>query len=246
LPAAGAREGIVELKRGGEEASMSSLRNAVRRRAHKERSQPQNRARFGLLEKHKDYVLRAKDFHRKEDSIRRLREKAAFRNPDEFYYKMINSKTVDGIHRPKIGGKEYTEEELQLMKTQDFGYLMSKWQAEKKKVERLQSSFIPLHVGQSSSKHIHFAEDREQAKELRPAVVKDMPEDPLRAPRVSKGVKRELKERSERAEKLRELAMTMSLQKQLTTKGRKRKLRPDEISTPTDKPVYKWRQERKT
>lgn len=29
----------------------------------------------------------------------KLKEKAAFRNPDEFYFKMINSKTVGGVHK---------------------------------------------------------------------------------------------------------------------------------------------------
>jgi hypothetical protein len=33
--------------------------------------------------------------------LQKLKEKAAFRNPDEFYFKMINSRTVGGIHRPK-------------------------------------------------------------------------------------------------------------------------------------------------
>jgi U3 small nucleolar RNA-associated protein 11 len=71
---------------------MSSLRNAVKRRTHKERSQPAERKRLGLLEKHKDYTQRAQDFNKKEKTIQVFREKAAFKNPDEFYFKMINNK----------------------------------------------------------------------------------------------------------------------------------------------------------
>jgi U3 small nucleolar RNA-associated protein 11 len=72
---------------------MSSLRNAVQRRNHKERGQPHYRQKYGLLEKHKDYALRSKDYHSKQERLKALREKAYFRNPDEFYFKMINSKT---------------------------------------------------------------------------------------------------------------------------------------------------------
>ncbi|KAK4558748.1 hypothetical protein RGQ29_008143 [Quercus rubra] len=78
---------------------MSSLRNVVNRRAHKERAQPHARKKFGLLEKHKDYVERAQAFHKKEDTLRKLKEKVAFRNPDEFHFKMIKTRTVDGVHK---------------------------------------------------------------------------------------------------------------------------------------------------
>ncbi|CAM6101269.1 unnamed protein product [Calypogeia fissa] len=46
--------------------------NKVETRTNKERSQPSDGNRLGLLEKHKDYVLRAKDFHKKEKSIQRM------------------------------------------------------------------------------------------------------------------------------------------------------------------------------
>lgn len=72
---------------------MSSLRNAIRRRIHKERSQPKAREKVGFLEKRKDYKVRAEDYHRKEKAIKTLRTKAAFRNPDEFYFKMNSTKT---------------------------------------------------------------------------------------------------------------------------------------------------------
>lgn len=38
-----------------------------------ERPQPLKRTHLGLLEKHKDYALRAKDFHSKEDRIVKLK-----------------------------------------------------------------------------------------------------------------------------------------------------------------------------
>ena len=50
----------------------SSLRNSLHRRNHKERSQLSHRQRVGILEKHKDYVLRARDYHSKQDRIKRL------------------------------------------------------------------------------------------------------------------------------------------------------------------------------
>lgn len=74
----------------------SSLRNALHRRNHKERGQLVNRSRLGLLEKKKDYVQRARDYHSKQDRIHRLQEKAATRNKDEFYFSMVNSKTKVG------------------------------------------------------------------------------------------------------------------------------------------------------
>lgn len=75
-------------------ASQGALRHVIRRREHRERAQPAARAsRFGLLEKKKDYKLRANDYHRKEDAIRTLKEKAAFKNQDEFYMNMNKSQT---------------------------------------------------------------------------------------------------------------------------------------------------------
>ena len=71
----------------------SSLRNSIHRRNHKERSQLANRAKLGLLEKHADYVKRARDYHSKQDRLTRLKQKAAERNKDEFYFSMSKEKT---------------------------------------------------------------------------------------------------------------------------------------------------------
>eukprot|EP00250_Pteridium_aquilinum_P006145 c16119_g1_i1 orf=236-934(+) len=231
---------------------MSSLRNAVRRREHKERSQPSVRQKYGLLEKHKDYVLRARDFHRKEDAIKKLKEKAATRNPDEFYFKMINSKTIDGVHRPQTTDQKYTQEELLLMKTQDIGYVLCKAQSEQKKVERLQAA---LHSFDQApvNKHMYFAENGEAAREMRPLVMSEQPQGhgvgtklPKRIKKLRDGAYKELQERTERAAKLRSMVMVMGMQKELMGKGRKRKLNSSEdLSTSEAAPVYKWHKERK-
>ncbi|KAL3533649.1 hypothetical protein ACH5RR_007170 [Cinchona calisaya] len=58
------------------------------------------------------------------------KEKAAFQNPDGFYFKMINIKTVDGVHKPENEAYKYSPEELLLRKTQDMGYVLQKVQSE--------------------------------------------------------------------------------------------------------------------
>ncbi|KAJ6426083.1 hypothetical protein OIU84_026629 [Salix udensis] len=213
---------------------MSSLRNAIPRKAHKERAQPQARKRFGLLEKHKDYVARATAFHKKEETLRRLKEKAASRNPDEFYFGMIKSKTVDGVHRPQ-------------RKILDISF--KKHKLRKKKIEKLTATLHSLD-GRPSSKHVYFAEDREEAKEIRSRssenkMASTSVDIPDYIKRKIASSYRELEARKNRANQLEKIHMDMALQKELQKKGRKRKLREDEIVCPTTKPVFKWRSERK-
>ncbi|XP_057960550.1 probable U3 small nucleolar RNA-associated protein 11 isoform X2 [Malania oleifera] len=237
---------------------MSSLRNAIKRRAYKERSQPESRKKFGLLEKHKDYVVRAKAFHKKEEALMRLKEKAAFRNPDAFYFKMIKTRTVGGVHRPAEANK-YTPEELMLMKTQDIGYVLQKVQSEKKKIEKLTAMLHSLD-NQPSNRHVYFAEDRDGAREIQsrssksrnlptseylPNHIKRKTTASYRELEARKNRANELEARKNRANELEKLYMDMALQKEHQKRGRKRKLCEDEIVCPTSKPVYKWRPERK-
>lgn len=65
----------------------------MHRRNHKERGQLSHRTRLGILEKHKDYVLRAKDYNSKKERIKKLKQKASERNRDEFYFGMVGKKT---------------------------------------------------------------------------------------------------------------------------------------------------------
>ncbi|KAI1771120.1 U3 small nucleolar RNA-associated protein 11 [Hypoxylon cercidicola] len=131
---------------------MSSIRNTVQRRVHKERSQPQERQRLGLLEKHKDYSLRAKDFNKKKAQLRALRQKAADRNEDEFYFGMMSRKgpgsslaqgrrwtgTVDGDR----GNRALDVDAVRLLKTQDVGYIRTVRNVALKEVKALEERVL--------------------------------------------------------------------------------------------------------
>mmetsp|Transcript_3255 Transcript_3255/g.7617 ORF Transcript_3255/g.7617 Transcript_3255/m.7617 type:complete len:265 (-) Transcript_3255:197-991(-) len=144
---------------------MSSLRNLIRRRLHKERAQPKDREkRYGLLEKKKDYKLRAIDYHRKKDTIHKLRKKAAFRNPDEFYFKMNSSKTEEGVHIIKKRIRRDAVE-IKSANTQDLSYLQMKHQQEAKKIDELRGNLHMLEGGLETGekgKHTIFVDKPEK------------------------------------------------------------------------------------
>ena len=100
------------------------MRNAVARRPHRERAQPEARSKWGLLEKHKDYSLRAQDYNTKKKKLSQLTAKVRDRHPDEFAYGMLSkSSSKQGKHGR--GGDENTLSHgaVKLLKTQDAGYL---------------------------------------------------------------------------------------------------------------------------
>ncbi|KAI1762138.1 U3 small nucleolar RNA-associated protein 11 [Hypoxylon sp. FL1150] len=131
---------------------MSSIRNALQRRVHKERSQPHERRRLGLLEKHKDYSLRAKDFNKKKAQLRSLRAKAADRNEDEFYFGMMSRRgpghslaqgkrwtgTIDGDR----GNRAMDVDVVRLLKTQDVGYVRTVRNVAQKEVRALEERIL--------------------------------------------------------------------------------------------------------
>ncbi|KAH9950901.1 small-subunit processome [Amylocystis lapponica] len=125
---------------------MSSLRNSLHRRNHKERSQLAHRSRLGILEKHKDYVLRARDYHAKRDKITRLRQKAAERNKDEFYFGMTREKTryAGGVHVQDRGNSALPVDIVKVLKTQDENYLRTMRTAGLKKIDRLKNQLSAL------------------------------------------------------------------------------------------------------
>ncbi|KAJ6251219.1 u3 small nucleolar RNA-associated protein [Anaeramoeba flamelloides] len=106
-------------------------------RTHKERSQPQSGKKLGFLEKKKDYLKRSRDHWNKEKKLRKLKNEATFRNPEEFYFGMENKVTKDGKH--VTVKKHLTEEEKKLVATRRISYINLKITHEQKKIERLRS-----------------------------------------------------------------------------------------------------------
>lgn len=115
------------------------------RKEHRERSQPHNRRKLGLLEKGKDWKQRREDFHSKEKRLKALAVRARERNPDEFYFGMVNARTKDGVHQqPRASSRVYTEDELKLMRTQDVNYMHMRRGQELKTIEKLKGALHGL------------------------------------------------------------------------------------------------------
>ncbi|GJJ09774.1 hypothetical protein Clacol_003998 [Clathrus columnatus] len=168
---------------------MSSLRNSLHRRNHKERSQLGHRSRLGILEKHSDYVKRARDFHSKQERIKRLKEKAAERNKDEFYFGMIKSRTQGGVHTTDRGNAVLPLDFVKILKTQDENYVRAVRQTNLKKIDKLKAELTtwadlthPGHLGDDGEDDL----DEEENEILREAGILAAP--PRKAKREPKHV----------------------------------------------------------
>ncbi|RXW22578.1 hypothetical protein EST38_g3295 [Candolleomyces aberdarensis] len=122
----------------------SSLKNSLHRRNHKERSQLAHRAKLGFLEKHKDYVLRARDYHSKQDRLTRLRQKAAEKNKDEFYFSMNGEKTRGGVHTKDRGNVALPTDYVKLLKTQDENYVRTMRMSNLKKIDKIKKKLTEM------------------------------------------------------------------------------------------------------
>lgn len=152
---------------------MSSLRNAVKRITHKERRQPQHREHLGILQKKKDYRVRATVYHRQQDRIHRAQEAANLRNPDEFYFGMHNAQINDnGKHRKTMQARQAELDmgtaTIRIMKQQDVAHIRLQRQQELKKIAKLRESlhFVGIQEEEGTNKATHtiFVETEEEAR----------------------------------------------------------------------------------
>ncbi|RDW90055.1 rRNA-processing protein UTP11 [Aspergillus mulundensis] len=143
---------------------MSSMRNAVQRRNHRERGQLKGREKWGILEKHKDYSLRAKDYNAKKQKIKRLEEKVRDRNPDEFAFGMMSShSSAKGKHgtgmRDSATAQGLSHDAIKLLKTQDAGYLRTVGERVRRQMEKVKEE---LRVQESFGEALGDKQDRDE------------------------------------------------------------------------------------
>ncbi|XP_054251358.1 probable U3 small nucleolar RNA-associated protein 11 [Indicator indicator] len=250
----------------------SAFRKAAKsgQRPHRERAQPASRKKLGLLEKKKDYRLRARDYHKKQNALRALQKKALDKNPDEFYFKMIRSQLQDGVHVVKQPKDEVTPEQMKLMRTQDIKYVETKRVAEAKKIERLKSELHLLDAeGKSPNKHLFFLDSRKEVQEFDIAAHLDtVPElvgrvynrptiatlqkqtlkgatDPVHLKKLAQQRKNQynlLKQRIEREKAMFVVAQKIQTRKDLLDKTHKVKVKKETANSPA---IYKFKFQRK-
>ncbi|KAF7506271.1 hypothetical protein GJ744_012079 [Endocarpon pusillum] len=140
---------------------MSSMRNAVARRPHKERSQPKAREKWGILEKHKDYSLRARDYNLKKQKLAILSQKARNRNEDEFAFGMLSAnKAQAGKHgRGDTQANRLSHDAVKLLKSQDAGYLRIVAGRGRKEISKLEEDIVMTKPSENSRKVLFVEED---------------------------------------------------------------------------------------
>lgn len=251
---------------------MSTWRKAakVNQKTHRERHQPENRAHLGLLEKKKDYKLRANYHNKKVRTLKLLKKRALQKNPDEFYFHMVNSTTVDGVHHELTKDDEHTPEQILLMQTQDLRYISLKRTMEMKKIEHLQAQLHLLDtVNQTANKHTFFVDSKEDAKNFdvakhlntHPSLLQrrinrlkiqdlekmahDLDEDSAKKLALQKKkMYLQLAKRVEREKQLGIIQQKLEMKRHLVASGdlKPQKIKPASKNSP---PVYKWEFQRK-
>jgi U3 small nucleolar RNA-associated protein 11 len=252
---------------------MSSWKKAAKtnQRTHRERHQPEARAGLGLLEKKKDYKLRATDKAEKEATLKVLRKRALNKNPDEFYHHMVNSKLKGDEHHEKDKDEDLTPDQMKLMETQDKKYISMKRTIESNKIKRLQAHLhMTDEAERTNNHHIFFVDNEKEAKnfdlakrlDTHPALVnrktnrlrmKDLDKmnliiDEATIKNLNTEREKAYKELAKRIDRERELAkIQRKMELKGVTKSQRKTLKSKDLRemTKSSHPIFKFKYERK-
>lgn len=244
---------------------MAKLVHNVQKKQHKERSQTLERSKYGLLEKKKDYRLRAADYHKKQAALKALRQKAAQYNPDEYYHAMTRKRTDDnGILITDRGNEALSTEQVKLYKSQDVNYVRTMRMNETLKIDKLKDK-LGFKAG---GKHTVFVDNEDDLQLFKAEKffntdesMLDRKENRLRVSQLETNTRlvddvdfdekekidkqkladyKLLKERMERERLLKEVEDKLETTKELMKKGNKKKMYDDDGNV-----HFKWTNERK-
>lgn len=233
-------------------------------REHRERAQPANRTRLGLLEKKKDYVLRARDFQSKKKRLHAMKVKAAYKNPDEFYFGMIKSRVdkATGKVRHEAEHEKLSGEVVKLMKSQDLKHIQEMIRTNESKLDAFKAEHAIIigkrfNTQKSKGSHVKFIEDDEeladliidsQEKDSSDDSAEDTAnksensvEDSEKVDSAEDQIVLEYQARLDRIKTLKIAEKKLLQEKMAAAKGRKRKTGEDQNGIP----IYKFDQERK-
>ena len=146
-----------------------SLKNVIPKRKYRERSQPAWRKDKGFLEKHQDYVKRAKRHHQISDQLNTLRLKAALKNNDEFTHKMIRSEMVDGEHVRKDASDQTVNEDAyrKQLKTRNMNMVKLQRYRLAKRIERERDSLVRVGDQAVRGEQILLLDDEDELQAAR-------------------------------------------------------------------------------
>ncbi|GMM28517.1 rRNA-processing protein [Martiniozyma asiatica (nom. inval.)] len=238
---------------------MVKLVHNVQKKQHRERSQVSSRAKYGLLEKKKDYKLRADNYHKKQAQLKILKEKVKYANKDEYYHAMNNKRTQDGMLLNEH--KDMSHGEIALFKAQDVKYLNLLTTKEGKKIDK----YLKGNLVKGRGNHTLFVDNEKKLKKFNPVSHFNTTEELLakRENRLTKdqlldestvieeelSIKdrilkkklelEEMKDRMDREKQLINVRDKLALQRELMKGGSKKKIVKD------GKTVYKWKNQRK-
>ncbi|XP_076449346.1 uncharacterized protein LOC143285804 [Babylonia areolata] len=219
-------------------------------KVHRERGQPAHRAHLGPLEKKKDYTERAREHHKKRDKIKALQKKAAERNPDEFYFNMVSSQKVDGVHQAKTTETRDEQQDM-LLRGQDIRYVSTKLNIERKKIEKLKGELHLLDPQFRANRHTVFVDDDKDVAKAKETLKQTLKTDQLKLMTVSPEQQKEMEKKyamlAKRYQRLKELTTVLEklqvAQHLDKDKGSKKKLVKEE--TKETAAEYRWCFQRK-
>ncbi|MDP2437993.1 MAG: UTP11 family protein [archaeon] len=160
----------------------------------RERSQPAARRKLGALEKHKDYKVRSTRRHKTQSVLKALYEKAATKNPDEFYQAMISLPPVSSFPDRDRRGRSYNDDEEErdegaldlelglgtpkdglskkerlVISNQDIAYLTLHRQADSRKLERMRARLQLIEDKPRPKQHLVFVDSQAEVPSFDPA-----------------------------------------------------------------------------